>query len=120
LAGTCNGESLAKEFNRVFHNNRTPRAIYAKASDLGIRLLQRNERYTLNEVSEMLGVWDKTVYMWIKNGKLAATKSGDPTLSHWNITRNDVRKFIIRYPTELTGRNVDMVQIVDILTEIPK
>lgn len=120
LAGTCNSEALVNEFKNKLHSNRTPRAICGKASELGIRLLQRNDRYTLMEIAEMLGVWGKTVSMWIRTEKLVANKFTDKPISHWNITRENLRKFIIRYPTELTGRNVDMVQIVDILTELPK
>ena len=44
------------------------------------------EIYTPQEVADLVGVKVLTVYRWIKEGKLKATKLG-----HWRITREDLQ-----------------------------
>lgn len=44
------------------------------------------ELYTAQEVADLTGVKVLTVYRWIKEGKLKATKLGQ-----WKITRSDLQ-----------------------------
>jgi len=46
--------------------------------------------FTVNEVSEILGVSGKTVRRWLKQGKLQAFK----TEATWRITREELLRFI--------------------------
>ncbi len=89
-------------------------AVYNKANALGIPLNQHHDLYTVNELASMLGVWDGTITRWLKQGTLKTAEHY--TSDHWIITRCAVKEFIINHPTELTGRNIDVVQLVDILT----
>jgi len=44
---------------------------------------------TIKEVAEFLKVSEKSIYRYIKNGKLKAVKIG-----HWRIKKEDLNKFI--------------------------
>lgn len=47
------------------------------------------EVYTLIEVKELLGVSRRTLYDWIKAGKLKAFKAG----KEWRVTRKALEEF---------------------------
>ena len=47
------------------------------------------EVYTLVEVKDLLGVSRRTLYDWIKAGKLKAFKAG----KEWRVTRKAVEEF---------------------------
>lgn len=75
--------------------------------------------YTKKEVCEILGVGHKRVQSWIDDGQLKASwhherKPSKHGLGAWHIEARDLKAFIRRYPEEI-GRNVDMIQIVEIL-----
>jgi hypothetical protein len=63
----------------------------------------------------MCGVGEVVSQNWIRYGKLIATKNTASKDSHWHINEDNLRKFIIKYPAELTGRNIDLIQVVSIL-----
>lgn len=46
--------------------------------------------YTLQEVSRLLKVSERTLYRWIKDGKLKAVKVG----RHWRIKEEDLKALI--------------------------
>lgn len=48
--------------------------------------------YTLKEVEDMLSVTRRTVYNYIKNGDLKATKIG----KYWRVQHEDLQDFINR------------------------
>ncbi len=48
-----------------------------------------NEFYTTQEIAKILKVHQRTVFRYIKNGKLKAVKIG-----HWRIKKEDFDKFI--------------------------
>ena len=79
----------------------------------------RDGWYTLNETCEILGKDAAWIIKRIENGALKATRRNlNPKTGHWHIERKDLRDFIRKYPEDLTGRNVGLVQIVEILTGI--
>ena len=47
------------------------------------------EVYTLEEIIELLGVTRRTLYNWIKDGKLKAFKAG----REWRVTRKALDEF---------------------------
>lgn len=47
------------------------------------------EVYTLEEIVELLQVTRRTIYNWIKNGKLKAFKAG----REWRVTREALDEF---------------------------
>lgn len=47
------------------------------------------EVYTLKEVEELLQVTQRTLYNWIKDGKLTAFKAG----REWRVTREALEDF---------------------------
>ena len=102
--------------------HRSPNAVKVKATRMKLGLRSRDDWYTKKEVSEILGVEHKKVQAWIDSGALKATwhngrrpqKNG---MNMWHIELGDLRKFIINYSGELLGRNVDIQQIVWIVSE---
>lgn len=70
--------------------------------------------YNANDVAFMLGRYHNTVTSWIEKGRLKAKKNGNNF--EWEITKNDLVKFIKKYPTSINGSNADMTLLVDILT----
>lgn len=50
------------------------------------------EVYTLKEVQDYLRVTRRTLYNWIKSGKLKAFKVGE----HWRVTREALDEFTQR------------------------
>ena len=48
------------------------------------------EVYTLTEVTELLQVTRRSLYNWIKDGKLEAIKVG----REWRVTRQSLDKFL--------------------------
>ena len=83
----------------------------------------RDGWFTKREVCEILGHDHKWVQRRIDNGALKASyhyghrprKLGH---SAWHITESSLRDFIRRYPEELTGTNVDLIMIVDIVAGV--
>ena len=99
--------------------NRSMNSVALRAGRLGINRGDRDGWYTLNETCEILGKDAAWIIKRIENGALKATRRNlNPRTGHWHIERKDLRDFIRKYPEDLTGRNVDLVQIVEILTGI--
>jgi excisionase family DNA binding protein len=93
---------------------RSLRSIYQKCDELKLSNRQRNDWYTGKEVCEILGVAMCTVNRWISDKKLKA-KPHDGNRFLYHIERRDLKMFIKTYPSELTGRNIDIMQFVEIL-----
>ncbi len=111
-------EQLVGKFSAPIISHRVNHSVSSvcnKANELGLKLLQRYDWYTLNETAEILGVWRETVLKWIEHGKLKTSRNTDKEKSTWHITSKQLHDFIVRYPMELTGRNVNMVHLVEIL-----
>lgn len=56
--------------------------------------MEKEQYYTLEEVSEILRVSYLTVYRWIRAGKLYAFKAG----KQYRVSKEEVNKFITRKP----------------------
>lgn len=108
LASEMPVKKIALKMNRTLHSIRN------KCNELGIKTGTpgRCNWYTQQDLVHIFGVCNTTILRWIKNKELIADKQG----SSYKISIKDLRNFIIKYPFEFTGRNVDMIQIVDILT----
>jgi len=101
--------------------HRSTNAVKIKATRLKMQLRTRDDWYTKREVCEILGVDHKKVQTWIDCGALIATwhnrkKPSQKGMAMWHITNEALRSFIIRHSDELLGRNVDIQQIVFIVT----
>jgi hypothetical protein len=100
---------------------RTMKSLDAKLSELNMKADDRDGWYTKVEVCEILGVGRETVQKWIDSKSLKATyhHGVEPTKdcgrAYWHIEESDLRDFIIKHSMDLTGRNVDLFQIVTIL-----
>ena len=100
---------------------RTQSAIGDRAKRLRISRWDRDGWYSKQDVSEILGVDHRWLQARIDNGSLVASwhheqKPGPNGSGAWHISERSLRDFVRSHPDELTGRNVDMVQIVDLLT----
>jgi len=102
--------------------HRSLNAIVVKSKRLGYSRRVRDGWYTKAEVAEILGVDHKKVQNWINSGAIKAgfhnpnspPSKGNGSAS-WHIKRGALIRFIRKYPQELVGRNVDIIQIVDLL-----
>ena len=99
---------------------RSKNSIHVRMTRLGLSRRNRDGWYTMKEVCEILGVDHHRIQRWIDDNILVASyhhghrpqKNGS---GYWHIQRCDLVKFIRKYPQELIGRNVDIIQIVEIL-----
>ena len=99
---------------------RTVNAVMIQAKRLNASRRNRTGWYTMREVCEILGMDHHWVGRRIENGSLQATRqnggtSEDDSGRMWRIEEKSLRQFIRRHPHELTGRNVDLVHLVNIL-----
>jgi hypothetical protein len=100
---------------------RSASAIHNKAYKVGIKRCLRSDWYTVDDVRLICAVAQRTITGWIKNGQLLATSEVNREFGNvriHRISKEALRDFIRRYPTELQGRNVDMIQLVEILTGV--
>ena len=103
--------------------HRSESSIASRAKRLRIPRRNRDNWYTLEEVSQIFGSSPKWVKQKITQGSLKATRHypTDTNPSHtnpWHITKADLKNYIRRYPQELAGRNIDIIQLVHILAGI--
>jgi DNA-binding CsgD family transcriptional regulator len=101
---------------------RSDNAVKVKAVRLQLRLRSRDGWYTKQEVCEICGVDHKKVQRWIDSGTLKArwhdAKPGKSGMAPWHIEERDLRDFLLAHCGELLGRNVDIQQIVWIVSEV--
>ena len=102
--------------------HRSSNAVKIKATRLKLGLRTRDDWYTKKEVCEILGVDHKKVQKWIDEEAIVATwhngrRPCQKGMSMWHITSDALKRFIITHSGELLGRNVDIQQIVWLLTD---
>ena len=107
--------------------HRTRAAVIGQLRKLQISRRNRNGWYTLRETAEILGMEIRLVKKYMEDGSLRATGHHGKLLAPergqmWHIEEKDLRRFIRRHPQDLQGRNVDMIQLVQILggIEVPE
>lgn len=101
--------------------NRSINGVTVRSKRLNISRRARNGWFTKTEVCEILGVDHKWIQNRIDSGALKASwhnpdmKPGKLGAACWEILEEDLRHYIRTYPQELTGRNIDVITVVDIL-----
>lgn len=104
--------------------HRSKDAVRGMAALLRLQLAGREGWYTMGDVAGMLGVDNSWVRRYIQSGALVATehydgREGAPGTmgTRWHITTKDLRRFLSNpeHLGALTGRNVDLVALVDVL-----
>lgn len=103
--------------------HRSTNSVVVRAQRLGLSRRIRDGWFTQTEACAILGVDSHWLQRRIESGQLKATyhngcRPNRPGLSMWHIEQKDLKSFICRYPQDLTGRNVDMIAIVEILAGI--
>lgn len=103
--------------------HRSPNAVKIKATRLKLDLRLRFDWYTKRDVCEIVGEDHHKVQKWIDSGELKATwhNGRQPSrkgMAMWHIEATDLKEFIIKHSGEMLGRNVDIQQIVWLLTKI--
>jgi len=101
--------------------HRSVNSVSIKAKRLKLSRRSRFECYTKKEVCEILGVDHKRIQRYIDEGLLKAQWNSEIEpqkngMAYWRIYERDLRNFIIKYAGEFQGRNVDLWQVVNILT----
>ncbi len=116
LAGKYAVITIARKMNRSISS------VVNRLKELEIyRRECRNGWYTKKAVCEILGIDHKMIQQFIDLGMLRASYHHEHKPSQrdgartWHIEEEAVASFIRRHPEELTGRNVDLIQIVQIL-----
>jgi len=100
---------------------RSTNAVVVRSKRLGYSRRSRDGWYTKKDMCCMLGVNHRWLQRYIDRGELKAswhygTKPGQKGFAAWHIEQREVRKFIIRHCYDLVGRNVDLPDIVYVLT----
>lgn len=110
LAGECSTKEISDKLGRTIGS------IQNQAYALGLKLSHTNrcEWYTKEDLLHIFGVASESIERWIKQGFINYSRFNDYI---YKFTVKQVKDFIMKYPMELTGRNVDLVQFVSILTE---
>lgn len=108
-----------REIARRLH--RSHNAVKVKATRLKLKLRLRDDWYTKMEICQICGVDHRKVQQWIDSGALKASwhngrRPSQKGMAMWHIEAADFKEFIINYSGELLGRNVDIQQIVWLLT----
>lgn len=98
-------------------------SVVVRAKRLKIYRRCRDGWYTKAEVCEILGVDHRWVQARIDCGALNASWHGETKPcknggSCWHIEEDALKEFIRLYPQDLVGRNVDIIQIIDLLAGI--
>ena len=110
---------------RILH--RSVNSVVVKSKRLGCGKRVRTGWYVKTEVASILGVDHKKVQKLIDTEELKATyenghKPSQNGMAMWHIEEADLRDYIINHSMDLVGRNVDLFQVVEILTagELPR
>lgn len=96
-------------------------SVITRAHRLGLSRQYRDGWYTKQEVCQILAIGREKIQRFIDLGMLRASYHYGPRLQQngrnpcWHINQKDLKAFIRRYPQELNGRNIDLIQIVEIL-----
>lgn len=105
---------------------KSPNAILHKKRRSEIFDRDRDGWFTLSDVAKLFGADSGWVLRRIRNGKPLPIEplklDVPPPHKHgfdcWRIRESDLRDWIRRYPSELTGRKVDFILLVDILSGV--
>ena len=119
-------ESLLEQYNAKVTAKklgRSENSVVVRSKRLGISRRCRDSWYTKNEVCEILGRDHRWVQRRIDDGSLKASHHhkfppAQGGSAAWHIERSDLKEFIRRHPEDLTGRNVDLIAIVDLIAGI--
>lgn len=100
--------------------HRSINSIVVRSKRLRLRRRVREGWYTKVEVCEILGVDHYWLQKRIDSRALRATWHTESRPMQgggacWHIMEEDLKHYIRAYPQELIGRNVDIIQIVEIL-----
>ena len=114
LVGEYAPRTIAKKLHRGLSS------VINRIKKLGLSRRVRDGWYTKKDVCEILGVDHHKAQSWIDAKWLKAsyhygTKPGQLGGTSWHINERDLRKFILEHSIELTGRNVDLFYVVNIL-----
>jgi hypothetical protein len=106
---------------RRLRPRRTARAVVVRIKRLGLSRRNRDGWYTKTETAQIFGVGHHRIQCFIDAGFLRASyhfdrKPSKLGMSMWHIEEDAIASFLKRHPEELNGRNVDLIQVVQILT----
>jgi hypothetical protein len=74
--------------------------------------------YSANDVAGLLGEDDHRILGWLNRGALRGRAERDPVtgrVTRWNVTRKDLREWMIRHPQEWLPARCDRYWLVEIL-----
>lgn len=111
----------AAEIFREHGFQRSSTAIVVKAKRLDLSRRATHPHLSGTQASKILGVDNKTLTQWCVRGDLKATRRKDKRLpqqggSAWDITRADLRQYVIDNLERIDVRKVDKFAFVDLLT----
>jgi len=103
--------------------HRSVNSVVVRSKRLGIHRRNHDGWFTKAEVCEILGMDHHWVQRRIDSGALKATyhngrRPSREGMAMWHIEERDLRAFIRHFPQDLSGRNVDLIAIVEILAGI--
>ena len=110
-------EAIAKSMDRSVNS------VVVRSKRLGLHRRDRDGWYTKTEVCEILGVQHRWLQARIDSKALRASwhhgrHPHNAGAAAWHISEANLKRYIRTYPDELNGRNVDLVQVVDVLAGV--
>lgn len=96
---------------------RTLDAIHNRVSRLRQSTLERGEWFSVQDLQFMLGVGEQFIWTRIKTGAIEAQDHWENG-HYYKVTRAALRKYLRRYATELEGKKIDIVLLIDVLAGI--
>jgi hypothetical protein len=111
---------MQKALIRAGYADRTEPAIAERCRRFAIsnRVERDPDIYSANDVAELLGEDAHRILGWLSRGGLRGRAEHDPKtgrVMRWNITRKDLRAWMIRHPQEWLPGRCDRYWLVEIL-----
>ena len=102
--------------------HRSVNSVTVRSKRLNLSRRQRDGWHTMREAEEILGMDHHWILKRIMDGRLKANRhlhegnQENARRTMWRIEEKELRRFIRRFAHELNGRNVDLMQVVQILS----
>jgi hypothetical protein len=98
------GKHTLKQLGKILGHTRD--SVAHKMQAMKMSNYCRDGWYTVKDLMYIFGVCDETVNRWIKRDMLKAKSFGDTKVK--KIDQKELKKFVLKYPVELTSRNIQL------------
>jgi hypothetical protein len=101
--------------SKMNFTKRSLKAIQSKCNKLGIVVKPEVQVYNVPYLAKCLGVCHTTVYSWIQENGLKATRKCNAPYRHYYISYKELRAFVRKYPQKFAG--VDSLNLFSLIDD---